>query len=166
VGGPQRAEVRKFVKLPPPEHMVVAGALPDLQSDDPDKVRNTILHTLPPNFNSYCVSDLLADAYFKYQQPGVRSAALYGLFVCGAQREPYLWTLLGMLESAEVMERRTAAEVLQRIGDKTFPILKDLRAVLAKQTDPQTRRFLRSAIGQGEAALRRIAAQGGAQDRP
>ena len=160
VGGEQREKIRKLIKcIPPFDDPVLGPVLTDLRSDDPTKVRNVIAHGIPHDGKSYPLAPLMADAYYKHTDPTTRATALYGLFCSGGLSDPYKWALFSMLESPDPVERRAAAASFARIGWQAAFFIGELRTALAKQTDPQTRRALESAIGQASAALGRMIAQ-------
>ncbi len=157
VGGDQREEVRKLIKITPPfDDPVLGPVITDLQSDDTTKVRNAITHGIPKLEKAHALAPLMAEAYFKHEDPTTKATALYGLFSAGGQAETYQWALFRMLASTDMVERRSAAAMFARIGRLTIPFYADLRAAAAKETDPQSRRSLDSALSQAATFVRQM----------
>ena len=66
---------------------------------------------------------------------------------------PFLTTLLGMLRSSNVAERRAAANAFHMAGTSAGPFVAELKAALASETDSATRSRLRSAIERAQTRL-------------
>ena len=157
VGGEQREEVRKLIKCVPPfDDPILGPLLTDLRSDDTTKFCTVIIHGIPHEHSARSLAPLMADAYYKHNDPTTRATALYGLFLAGGQADPYKWALFKMLESSDTVERRAAAASFARLGGKTAFFIGELRSALSKQTDPQTRHSLESAVSVAAAAIQQM----------
>ncbi|MFP4055821.1 MAG: hypothetical protein ACLF0G_03010 [Candidatus Brocadiia bacterium] len=158
VGGPQRDEVRRFVKLDKQGANRVLRLAPIFEDGSPAEVSQLVTHKIPKGPRNYPILDVAVDTYYRYCKEGVeprhRAILLYFLLLSAKDADPFRYRLFALLQpQREVEERRAAAEALRMAGTANMYFLDDLRAALERATDAKVKAALKGAIAEGKRGI-------------